>query len=279
MRVINTVEAMVEVAEAFRARGQSLGLVPTMGYLHEGHMSLVRRSKKENAATVLSIFVNPAQFGSGEDLDRYPRDMEGDLYKCDREDVDLVLAPSAAGMYPDGFCTYVDVEGVTAGLCGTSRPGHFRGVATVVAKLFAVVRPDRAYFGQKDYQQTVVVKKLARDLNTGVSVLVCPTVREPDGLAMSSRNAYLKPNERMAATAIYRSLASARSAREAGEASAEALVKKVRDTLKGEPLIKTEYVSLVDADNLSELKNASGRALLALAVRVGGTRLIDNIIL
>jgi len=279
MRIINSVREMAEASRKFREDGLTVGLVPTMGSLHDGHLSLVRLARKENSVNVLSIFVNPAQFGPGEDLDRYPRDLEGDTAKCRREDVDVVFAPDPADVYSPGFGTYVDVEGVSGVLCGASRPGHFRGVATVVSKLFNMVRPHRAYFGQKDYQQTVVIRKMVKDLDMDVEVAVGPTVREPDGLAMSSRNAYLKPDERMAATKIYRALASAKSMRESGETAADALLNKVRDMLREEQTLRLEYASLVDPDDLHELKNAVGKSVLAVAVRVGSTRLIDNIVI
>lgn len=279
MKLITGISEMAEAAEEIRSAGKAIGFVPTMGYLHEGHLSLVRQAKRECGTVVLSIFVNPAQFGPNEDLARYPRDLDGDIAKCRREDVSIVFAPGAEEMYPGGHATYVEVEGVSQGLCGAVRPGHFRGVATVVTKLFNIVRPHRAYFGQKDFQQTLVVRRLAKDLNTEVEVIVCPTVREPDGLSISSRNIYLSPEERMASARIYRSLASARNLRESGETRPEALVEKVREILKGEALIKVEYVEIVGADGMKKVKTVGDSAVIALAVRIGKTRLIDNILI
>jgi pantoate--beta-alanine ligase len=278
MRLITDISEMSEAAEELRASGKAIGFVPTMGYLHEGHLSLVRQARRECGTVVLSVFVNPAQFGPNEDLTRYPRDLEGDIIKCRREDVSIVFAPEADEMYLEGHATSVEVEGVSEGLCGSVRPGHFKGVATVVTKLLNIVRPHRAYFGQKDFQQTLVVRRLAKDLNTGVEVVVGPTVREPDGLAMSSRNVYLSPDERMAAAKIYRSLASARSLKEAGETRPEALVEKVRESLKREPLIKVEYVEVVSAEGARIQRSVTDPAVIALAVRIGKTRLIDNIV-
>jgi len=276
MRVIKTVSEMSDEAAGLRLAGKTVGFVPTMGYLHAGHLSLVKLARRENDVVVLSIFVNPTQFGQGEDLDRYPRDLPGDVDKCRKEDVNIVFAPEADDIYPDGFSTSVNVEGVSERLCGAVRPGHFRGVATVVAKLFNIVKPHRAYFGQKDHQQTMVVRRMARDLDIGTDIIVGPTVREPDGLAMSSRNAYLSPDDRMAAVQIYRALASARSLRQSGETRADVLLSKVRESLRNEPAIKAEYIELVDPEKLTPLSSAGEKALLALAVRIGKTRLIDN---
>jgi len=279
MRVIKSVNEMAEAARELRAAGKSIGLVPTMGFLHEGHLSLVRLARKDNDLAVLSIFVNPTQFGPGEDLQRYPRDVAGDIEKCRREDVGIVFVPGADEIYPAGFGTHVEVEGISNVLCGAIRPGHFRGVATVVAKLFGIVRPHRAYFGRKDYQQTVVVRRMARDLDIGVEVVVGTTVREPDGLAMSSRNAYLAPDERMAALKIYRALASARGMHESGEKRADVLASKVKEVLSEEALIKVDYVAVVDPEDLRPLREVTGKAVLAAAVRIGKTRLIDNVVI
>lgn len=270
---------MIEAARRLKASGVTTGFVPTMGYLHEGHLSLVRLSKRGAGSTILSIFVNPAQFGPKEDLEKYPRDTEGDLEKCRREGVDIVFMPEPADMYPKGYGTYVNVEGITSGLCGRSRPGHFRGVATVVAKLFNIVGPDIAYFGQKDFQQTAVIRRMAMDLNMAVEIVVGPTLREPDGLAMSSRNAYLKPDERRAAPALYRSLESARLLCEKGGVSTEMLTSYILGKLREEPLIEPEYVEVVSHENLEPLPHTGGKAVIAAAVRIGGTRLIDNIII
>ncbi|MGA2191761.1 MAG: pantoate--beta-alanine ligase [Nitrospirota bacterium] len=279
MKHIKTVGEMAKVAGELKCSGLTIGFVPTMGYLHEGHLSLIRRAKKECDYALVSIFVNPSQFGPQEDFSNYPRDMEGDLAKCRHEDVKVVFTPEAGDIYPDGFSTSIEVGKVSEGLCGALRPGHFRGVATVVTKLFNIIRPDKAYFGQKDFQQTLVVKKLAADLNLQTEIVVAPTVREPDGLAMSSRNAYLTQQERAAAAKIYRSLASARSLRESGERRPDVLEQKVRGSLTEEPLIKVEYVSVVDPEGDKILRNVRDGAVIAAAVRIGRTRLIDNIVI
>ena len=259
-------------------RSASLGLVPTMGYLHEGHLALARRSLAENAATVASIFVNPAQFGPGEDFERYPRDEARDLRLLRELGVDAVYLPSAAAMYPDGYETWVTVEHLARRLEGASRPAHFRGVATVVTKLFNAVRPDRAYFGRKDAQQLRLVRRLARDLDLPVDVVACDTVREADGLAMSSRNAYLSPEDRAAAPVLCRALAAAAARFAAGERSADALRAAARATLEAEPRAAIDYVSLADSASLAEIGGAAhGPALLSLAVRFGPVRLIDNV--
>ena len=256
----------------------ALGLVPTMGALHEGHLSLARRSLAENEATVASIFVNPAQFGPGEDLARYPRDEARDLRLLRALGVDAVYLPDAAAMYPDGYETYVTVEGLARQLEGASRPAHFRGVATVVTKLFIAVRPDRAYFGRKDAQQLRVVRRLARDLDLPVAVVACDTVREADGLAMSSRNANLSPADRAAAPVLARALRAAAARYAAGERSADALRAAARATLAAEPRAAVDYVSLADAASLAEIEGeARGPALLSLAARFGPVRLIDNV--
>ncbi len=250
-----------------------------MGYLHEGHLSLVRRARAECDHVGVSLFVNPTQFGPNEDLSRYPRDLERDLRLLQAEGVDLVWTPSPEIVYPPGFQTWVTVEDVSRPLEGAHRPGHFRGVATVVAKLFNAFTPDRAYFGQKDAQQVVVIRRMARDLNFPLEIVVCPTVREPDGLAMSSRNAYLNPEERQAATVLHRALTAACEAWQHGERDGEALRALMQSILAAEPLANPEYVSVADPDTLEELERVEGRALLSLAVRIGRTRLIDNVLL
>ena len=273
MQVIET------VADVRRARASvgALGLVPTMGYLHEGHLALVRRARAENDAVAVSIFVNPTQFGPNEDFARYPRDVERDLRLLEREGVDLVFVPSVAEMYPDHYHTYVDVEHVTALLEGAVRPGHFRGVATVVCKLFNIMQPTRAYFGQKDAQQTVVIRQMVRDLNMPLDVVIVPTVREPDGLAMSSRNVYLSPEQRAAAPVLYRALMTAQRQFAADERNGETLRQTMRHVLAAEPLAQVEYVSVADPDTLQELDLVGPNgALFSMAVRFGATRLIDN---
>jgi pantoate--beta-alanine ligase len=256
-----------------------LGLVPTMGCLHEGHLSLVRQARGDNASLVVSIFVNPTQFGPGEDYASYPRDEARDLALLEKEGVDIVFLPSAADMYPPGFDSYVEVAGLSRRLEGASRPGHFRGVATVVARLFDLVRPDKAYFGQKDAQQAIIIGKMADDLNPGVEVISLPTVREADGLAMSSRNSYLSPDERRAATVLYRALSHALQLWQEGERSAPKLRREMIAVLRKEPLAAIDYVSVADPATLEEMETATSPALVSLAVSIGATRLIDNILL
>ena len=257
----------------------SVGLVPTMGYLHEGHLSLVRRAREECDHVVVSIFVNPTQFGPQEDLSRYPRDLDRDLSLLEPLGTDLVWLPTAEIMYPPGYQTWVEVEAITRPLEGAMRPGHFRGVTTVVAKLFNAVQPSRAYFGQKDAQQAAVIRRMTRDLSYPIEVVVCPIVREPDGLAMSSRNVYLGPEQRKAATVLYRSLNAAKDAYANGERSAEKLRQIMREVLTSEPLAEVQYVSCAGYDTLEELETVSDKALLSMAVFVGKTRLIDNMVL
>jgi pantoate--beta-alanine ligase len=264
------------------ARGRldgSLGLVPTMGYLHEGHLSLVRRAAEDCRHVAVSIFVNPTQFGPNEDLSKYPRDLQRDLDLLEAAGTAMVWTPTSEVMYPAGFQTWVEVEGLTLPLEGAMRPGHFRGVTTVVAKLFNAVQPDRAYFGQKDAQQAAVIRRMSADLNFPIDVIVCPIVREPDGLAMSSRNVYLNPAERKAATVLHRALTAAKDAFERGERGADQLRALVSSTIESEPLARLQYVSCADYDSLQELERLSGRSLISLAVFFGKTRLIDNVIL
>lgn len=276
MKQVTTLEELRSARAALR---DPVGFVPTMGYLHAGHLSLVALAKKDCASVLASIFVNPTQFGPTEDLAAYPRDLAGDLKKLEEAGVDLVWLPTNEVMYPPGFNTWVDVEGITNVLEGAMRPGHFRGVATVVAKLFNAVQPQRAYFGQKDAQQVAVIKQMARDLNVATEIVVGPTVREPDGLAMSSRNAYLNTDQRMAATVLYRALKAAEAAFSAGERDAEKLRGLMRATIQAEPLAKLQYVSCADRLTLQELDTIKDGALLSMAVFVGSTRLIDNLVL
>jgi pantoate--beta-alanine ligase len=250
-----------------------------MGYLHAGHLSLVERARRENDRVAASIFVNPTQFGPGEDYDSYPRDLKRDKSLLEEAGVDLLWAPDAEELYPPGFQTYVEVEEVTRRLEGEARPGHFRGVATIVAKLFNVIQPDRAYFGQKDAQQVVVIRRMARDLDFPVEIVVCPTLREPDGLAMSSRNVYLTPEQRRAAPALFRALSAAEAAWQAGERDASVLRVVIETILSSEPLAATEYVSAADPETLAEVNGPASRLLLSLAVRIGKARLIDNLLL
>ncbi len=276
---MRTVTTLTELRAVRAALLEPVGFVPTMGYLHEGHISLVRQARTECASVVISIFVNPTQFGPQEDLSAYPRDLAHDLALLAPEGVDLVWIPTPEIMYPAGFQTWVRVEEVTKLLEGATRPDHFRGVATVVVKLFNGVQPHKAYFGQKDAQQAVVIRRMIQDLNFPIEIVVCPIVRESDGLAMSSRNVYLNPQERRAATVLSRALTAARKAFEAGERDASHLRQAVVDTLIDEPLAHPQYVSCADPDTLQELETVDERALLSLAVYVGKTRLIDNLIL
>jgi pantoate--beta-alanine ligase len=276
---MQTVTTLPELRRACRALAAPVGFVPTMGYLHAGHISLAQRAKAECASVVASIFVNPTQFGPNEDLAKYPRDLPRDLALLESAGVDLVWTPTPESMYPVGYQTWVQVEWLTRGLEGDVRPGHFRGVTTVVAKLFNAVRPDKAYFGQKDAQQAAVIRQMVKDLDFPIDILVCPIVREADGLAMSSRNVYLNPAERRAATVLFRSLSAAKSAFDAGERNAETLRRLVREIVAGEPLAHLQYVSCADYDTLEELESVIGKTLLSMAVHLGKTRLIDNFVL
>ena len=259
-----------------RKQGHKIGLVPTMGYLHEGHYSLIRACRRECGAVVVSIFVNPAQFGPREDLGRYPRDLEGDLRGCREEGVDAVFNPSVEEVYPPGFQTYVAVENITRRYCGAARPVHFRGVATVVAKLLNMIQPDVAYFGEKDFQQSVVIKRMVKDLNISVEISVQPTVREADGLAMSSRNRYLSGEERQAATALNRSIEEARGLVASGERRPDFILDSVRRVIEKEPLVRLEYAAITDNETLEPVGEIVGREHLLLAAHVGSARLIDN---
>ncbi|HZJ24411.1 MAG TPA: pantoate--beta-alanine ligase [Anaerolineales bacterium] len=256
-----------------------VGLVPTMGYLHEGHLSLVRRAREECEHVVVSIFVNPTQFSPGEDLEKYPRDLERDLKLMEPFSPDLVWIPTAEIMYPPEYQTWVEVEEVTDPLEGAMRPGHFKGVTTIVAKLFNAVQPQKAYFGQKDAQQVAVIRQMTRDLNFPIEIVVCPIVREPDGLAMSSRNVYLGPDQRKAATVLFRALSAAKDVYDKGERDAGMLRQIMTEVLATEALVQVQYVSCADYDTLEELEIIKGKALLSMAVFLGKTRLIDNLVL
>lgn len=277
MQVIETIRELRRV----RATFGPVGFVPTMGYLHEGHLSLVRRARSECEAVVVSIFVNPTQFGPGEDYERYPRDRDRDLTLLEREQVDIAFLPQVTEMYPPDDLTTVQVRTITEVLEGACRPGHFRGVTTVVCKLFNIVQPTRAYFGQKDAQQVVVVRRMVRDLHMPIALVVVPTVREADGLALSSRNVYLAPHERAAAPVLFRALCTAQQCFvQEGERNGEKLRMVMRQVLAAEPLAQPDYVSVADPDTLQELEQVGDSgALLSLAVRIGTTRLIDNILI
>ena len=256
-----------------------VGFVPTMGFLHAGHISLVRRARDECKSVVVSIFINPTQFGPNEDLSKYPRDLDRDLRLLEEAGADLVWTPTPEVMYPPGFQTWVEVQEMTQPLEGAQRPGHFLGVTTVVAKLFNAVQPTKAYFGQKDAQQAAVIRQMVRDLNFPIEIVVCPIVREPDGLAMSSRNVYLDTEQRKAATVLYRALSAAKDAYEKGERDAEKLRRMMKEVIEREPLAQMQYVSCADYDTLQELDKVTGKILLSMAVFIGKTRLIDNFVL
>src|SRR5919199_2060758 len=281
MEIINRRQRMNSVARKVRReQDKTIGLVPTMGALHEGHLSLVREARRMSDVVVVSIFVNPTQFGPGEDFERYPRDLTKDTTILADYNVDYIFAPAPEEIYPKGFSTYISVEGLSDQLEGAARPGHFRGVATVVAILFNIVRPDFAFFGQKDAQQSLIVKRLTRDLAFDTEIVILPTVREETGLALSSRNAYLDGDERRAATVLYRALRNAKEAYKNGERSGNRLADWVRSTVEAEPRARLDYVSVTDADTLEKLEKLDDRpVLIALAVHVGKTRLIDNMVL
>jgi len=275
MRTVSTFQDLWTTRLSFSG---TVGLVPTMGYLHEGHLSLIRRARDECDHVFVSIFVNPTQFGPKEDLSKYPRDLERDI-RLIKPYTDVLWTPSAEEMYPKGYQTWVEVEALTKSLEGAMRPGHFRGVTTVVAKLFNAVQPHKAYFGQKDAQQAAVIRQMVRDLNFPIEIVVCPTAREADGLAMSSRNVYLNEEQRRAATVLFRSLSAAKELYEGGERDAEKVRGKMKEVLAGEPLAEAQYVSCADYDTIEELTEIKGKALLSMAVFIGKTRLIDNFVL
>jgi len=276
MKTLTTIAEMKAAVRAARAEGKTVGFVPTMGFLHEGHLSLVRASKSTFGLTVVSVFVNPTQFGPQEDFKTYPRDLARDAAMLEKEGVDILFNPEAGAMYPEGYGTYVEVQGLQDRLCGASRPGHFRGVCTVVLKLFEIVRPDVAYFGRKDAQQAIVLTRMVRDLNLDVRIDVRPIVREADGLAMSSRNTYLNPAERQAALVLIRSLRAAGTWIAAGERRAAAVVAGIREMIGREPLARIDYAEAVDAADLGPVETITDGTLIALAVFIGKTRLIDN---
>ncbi len=267
---------MMELSRQWRQEGKTIGFVPTMGYLHEGHLSLVRQARKENDVVVVSIFVNPTQFGPGEDFDRYPRDLKRDMGLLGPIGVEAVFVPSVEDMYPPGYRTYVEVEDITTRLCGASRPGHFRGVTTVCCKLFNIVQPHRAYFGKKDFQQYVVLRTMVADLNMDLEIVPMPIIREPDGLAMSSRNTYLNQEERKAALCLYCSLKKAQRLFAQGERDARVIKEEVEGVIKVEPLANIDYVEVVDPDTFLPVEEVKEGTLVALAVKVGPARLIDN---
>lgn len=276
MLIVNTVCEAKKILRDIKNSGKSIGFVPTMGYLHSGHISLVDQSKKDNDFTVVSIFVNPTQFGPNEDLDKYPRNFVRDEKLLRDAGVDMVFYPSVETMYPDGYATFVNVERVTDPLCGAKRPGHFRGVATIVCKLFNIVSPDKSYFGLKDYQQVIVIKRMVEDLNMDVDVVGMPIVRESDGLAMSSRNVYLSPDERLSALSLSRSFPLVEKKLKSGERRASVIIKDVEDFISSHPYSRIDYVEIVDKDSLEKLDFIDRPFLMAMAVFINKTRLIDN---
>lgn len=279
MDICYTIKDVRERVNAWKREGLTVGFVPTMGYLHEGHKSLMQAARANNDKVVVSVFVNPMQFGPNEDLESYPRDFEKDSALCESVGVDLIFHPEPEEMYADGFCSYVDMNGLTTELCGKSRPIHFRGVQTVVLKLFNIVKPDRAYFGQKDAQQLAVIKRMVKDLNVDTEIVGCPIVREADGLAKSSRNTYLNPDERKAALILSRSLKLGRELIENGETDSNAVIKAITDSINTEPLAKIDYVDVVDFDTITPVDRIGKSVLVAIAVYIGKTRLIDNFII
>jgi len=279
MEIIRMPRVMQGISRDYMLTGKTVGFVPTMGALHNGHLSLVRRARHENDITVVSVFVNPIQFGPTEDFKQYPRDIEGDTEKLQQEGVDIIFTPEISAIYPEGFSTYVEVDKISEKLCGAFRPGHFRGVATVVTKLLNIIRPKRAYFGQKDYQQTVIIKKVVKDLDMDADVVVCPTIREHDGLALSSRNAYLDERQRRASTVLYKCLIEASELIKSGIMDSIYIKRVMQERLLHEPAVsEVEYCGIYDPDSLEEPPEIKGDVLLAVAVKMGNTRLIDNIL-
>jgi pantoate--beta-alanine ligase len=279
MKVIKKIDKMRRAVSGIKSRGMSIGFVPTMGYLHEGHLSLVRESIRKADVTVVSIFVNPAQFGPREDFKEYPRDLNRDSEVLEKERIDYLFVPEADEMYPQGYKTYVEVCDLQDKLCGRSRPGHFRGVCTVVLKLFNIINPDVSFFGQKDYQQAIILKRMVKELNLRVKIEALPIIREEDGLALSSRNNYLTQEERKAALVLSKSLKEAQSMMEKGQRDSAAIIKGMKEIVGGEPLVKIDYVEIVDMNELNPVPRIEKEALAALAVFIGKVRLIDNAIL
>ena len=279
MKVVKTIQEAREIIAAWRKEGLSVGLVPTMGYLHEGHQSLIAKSVSQNDRTVVSVFVNPIQFGPNEDLEAYPRDLNRDMQLVEATGGDFIFNPEPSEMYPPHFTSFIDTTETTELLCGAVRPIHFRGVCTVVGKLFNIVRPDRAYFGQKDAQQLATIRRFVRDLNFGIEIVPCPIVREADGLAKSSRNTYLSPAERQAALILSKSLKLGKEAIENGEKDAKKVIEIIKANLATEPLARIDYVEVVDFENIQRVDTISGETLVAIAVYIGKSRLIDNFII
>jgi pantoate--beta-alanine ligase len=279
MEIVRITETMQRLAEEIRNGGQRIGLVPTMGFLHEGHLSLIRTLRPQSDVLVVSIFVNPTQFGPGEDLNKYPRDIDRDEQLCRKENVDIIFYPNSGEMYPEPYLTYINVDVLAETMCGKSRPGHFRGVATVVSKLFNIIKPHTAIFGQKDYQQSLVIRQMVRDLNFDINIITAPIVREHDGLALSSRNKYLDREERKNAPLIYKSLQEAQKMVKNGITSPSIISRQIEHVLRKIPYIKIDYIAIVNRQNLQPVEQIDGNTLIALAVYVGKTRLIDNVLI
>lgn len=277
MKVFKKINEIRKYIKEQQKEGKTVGLVPTMGYLHEGHLSLIKKSSEENKITVVSIFVNPTQFGENEDLDQYPRDLERDVKLAEKANASAVFVPTVEDLYPKGYQTYVNVEYLTKHLCGLKRPGHFRGVTTIVTKLFNIINPDKAYFGQKDAQQAIVIKRMVKDLDLDIEIVVCPIVRESDGLAKSSRNTYLSKEGRKQSTVLFLSLMIAKQMIENGERQADKIKKAIEKNIKHKALTEIDYISISNVETLEEIKEITGEILIALAVKIGNTRLIDNI--
>ncbi|WP_138267956.1 pantoate--beta-alanine ligase [Anaerofustis stercorihominis] len=278
MKVVHKISEVREIVNKWKREGLSVGLVPTMGYLHEGHQSLIKKAVEQNDRVVVSVFVNPMQFGENEDLASYPRDLEKDTNLCEETGADLIFNPTPEEMYPEGFCSYVDMNGLTKELCGKSRPIHFRGVMTVVSKLFNIVTPNKAYFGMKDAQQLLIIKRMVKDLSFGIEIVGCPIVREEDGLAKSSRNTYLSEEERKAALILYKTINLGKKLLEEGERDSAVLLSKMKENINKEPLAKIDYVEAVDIEKVEKVDKIEGTVLVAMAVYIGKTRLIDNFV-
>lgn len=278
MKVVHKISEVREIVNTWKREGLSVGLVPTMGYLHEGHQSLIKKAVEQNDRVVVSVFVNPMQFGENEDLASYPRDLEKDKKLCEETGADLIFNPTPEEMYPEGFCSYVDMNSLTKELCGKSRPIHFRGVMTVVSKLFNIVTPNKAYFGMKDAQQLLIIKRMVKDLSFGIEIVGCPIVREEDGLAKSSRNTYLNEEERKAALILYKTINLGKKLLEEGERDISILLSKMKENINKEPLAKIDYVEVVDIESIEKVDTIKDTVLVAIAVYIGKTRLIDNFV-
>jgi pantoate--beta-alanine ligase len=279
MRIIETIKDLKAIIKSQKTSGKTIGFVPTMGYLHDGHISLAKESLCNNDFTIMSIFVNPTQFGKNEDFGKYPRSLDRDSQMAEQAGVDVIFIPAVIELYPEGYKTYINVEGITEKLCGITRPGHFKGVTTIVNKLFNIVEPNKAYFGQKDAQQAIVIKKMVKDLNMNIEIVICPIVREADGLALSSRNVYLNPEERRSALVLSKSLFYVEDMIKKGEHCKEKIINFIREKIALEKLASVDYISVANAETLDEIEKLEGKILIALAVRFGQTRLIDNVTL